>query len=112
MRTTKRVMLALGVTLAATHVSGTEASARRLFFQGHDAGHFDTVMGNYSRRCSELDAQFVRERAGRPDSSYLREASALYDVGSAHCRGGAGLTAIDELSEAIKRIGGIPHTSF
>jgi len=110
--------IVLGLT-AATQLTGGGAEARsgRLFVPDHRSGdrggeHFDNVMANYARRCAELDQQFVRERAGRPDSAGLREASALYDVGSAHCRGGAGLTAIDELSEAIKRIGGIPHTSF
>ena len=118
MRIRTRVAVAVVLAFAASGQT-IEASARSgpVFIPNHRSGnqggeHFDTVKGNFVRRCTELDLQFVRESAGRPDSERLRQATALYNQGAAHCRGGAGEEGIDELSDAITLIGGIPHTSF
>jgi hypothetical protein len=117
MRTQTNALLAAVLTLAAVAQPLDQASARRLFTPGdrsrnQGGEHFDTVMANYARRCTELDLQFTRESAGRPDSDRLRQAVALYGQGAAHCRGGAGAQGVDELSDAITLIGGTPHTGF
>jgi len=70
--------------------------------------HYDTVQGNYTRRCNSLSSQFTRARSGMADSDRLRQASALYEKGVGHCHGGARLQGIDELSQAIQMIGRIP----
>jgi hypothetical protein len=46
------------------------------------------------------------------DSAALREATALYAQGVAHCNGGARQQGIDELTAAIRRIGGIPRVEL
>ena len=118
MRIQTRIALAAVLSFAALGQT-FEAGARSgpIFIPNHRSGnqggeHFDTVKGNFVRRCTELDLQFVRESKTWPDSERLRQATALYDQGAAHCRGGAGEQGIDELSDAITLIGGIPHTSF
>jgi hypothetical protein len=45
-------------------------------------------------------------------SAALREAAALHDQGVAHCNGGARLQGIDELTAAIRKIGGIPRVEL
>jgi hypothetical protein len=64
----------------------------------HQGGeHYDTVVGNYTRRCTSLDGQFKHLRA-RPGAG-SREASALcpqgpmHDVCSAVLSGHAGVKA-------------------
>ena len=74
--------------------------------------HYDTVVANYTRRCASLDGQFSRLRAHMGDSAALREASALHEQGVAHCNGGARQQGIDELTAAIRRIGGIPRVEL
>lgn len=116
MRIQTRVAVAAVLAFAALGQT-IEAGARSgpLFIPNHNhegGDHYDTVKGNFVRRCTELDLQFVRESRTWPDSERLRQATALYSQGAAHCRGGAGEQGIDELSDAITLIGGIPHTSF
>ena len=74
--------------------------------------HYDTVVANYTRRCTSLDGQFSRLRAHMGDSAALREAAALHEQGVTHCNGGARLQGIDELSAAIREIGGIPRVEL
>jgi len=74
--------------------------------------HYDTVQANYTRRCTSLDGQFTRLRASMASSSLLQQASALHDQGVAHCNGGARLQGIDELTAAIRQIGGIPRVEL
>lgn len=74
--------------------------------------HYDNVVGNYTRRCTSLDSQFTRLQAHMGPSSALREASALHQQGVAHCNGGARLQGIDELTAAIRKIGGIPRVEL
>jgi hypothetical protein len=74
--------------------------------------HYDTVVANYTRRCASLDGQFTRLRARMATSAALQQASALYDQGVAHCNGGARLQGIDELTAAIRQIGGIPRVEL
>jgi hypothetical protein len=76
------------------------------------AEHYDTVIANYTRRCSSLDGQFTRLRALMADSAAMQQASALHDQGVAHCNGGARLQGIDELTAAIRQIGGIPRVEL
>jgi len=74
--------------------------------------HYDNVVGNYTRRCASLDRQFNRLRVRMADSALLREASALHEQGVEHCNGGARLQGIDELTAAIREIGGIPRVEL
>jgi hypothetical protein len=74
--------------------------------------HYDTVMANYIRRCNSLSSQFNRARADMGDSALVREATALYEQGVEHCSSGARLQGIDELSEAIRKIGAIPRVEL
>ena len=74
--------------------------------------HYDTVVASYTRRCTSLDGQFTRLRARMADSAALQQASALHDQGVAHCNGGARLQGIDELTAAIRQIGGIPRVEL
>ena len=74
--------------------------------------HYDTVQANYTRRCTSLDGQFTRLRATMANSSMMQQASALHDQGVAHCNGGARLQGIDELTAAIRQIGGIPRVEL
>ncbi len=74
--------------------------------------HYDNVVANYTRRCTSLDGQFNRLRARMADSAALREASALHEQGVEHCNGGARLQGIDELTAAIREIGGIPRVEL
>src|SRR6476646_7054672 len=66
--------------------------------------HYDTVVANYTRRCTSLDGQFTPLRATLGGSAALQQASALHDQGVAHCNGGARLQGIDELTAAIRQI--------
>ena len=80
--------------------------------ENQNGEHYDTVQANYTRRCTSLDGQFTRLRASMADSSMLQQASALHDQGVAHCNGGARLQGIDELTAAIRQIGGIPRVEL
>jgi hypothetical protein len=45
-------------------------------------------------------------------STMLQRASTLHDQGVAHCNGSARLQCIDELTAAIRQIGGIPRVEL
>src|SRR5262245_64018221 len=74
MRTHAGIALTAGFTLLvmAAPIAATAQSSRHFVPSGRSGNsggeHYDTVMGNYARRCTELDMQFVRESTGRPDS--------------------------------------------
>jgi hypothetical protein len=74
--------------------------------------HYDTVVANYTRRCTSLDSQFTRLRVRMATSAALQQAAALHDQGVAHCNGGARQQGIDELTAAIRRIGRIPRVEL
>jgi hypothetical protein len=98
-------------------ISHSAAQNPRIFIPNHNAQdqrgeHYDTVVANYTRRCASLDGQFTRLRARMADSAALRGASALHDQGVEHCNSGARLQGIDELSAAIRQIGGIPRVEL
>jgi len=113
----KTIVLAITATVAIMAQSAdVEADSRgghRHFFNpDRGGGHYDTVMANYTRRCTDLSGQFARSRAGIPDSPRVAEASALHDQGVSHCNGGARLQGIDELTAAIRQIGAIPRVTL
>jgi len=74
--------------------------------------HYDNVVANYTRRCSSLDGQFNRLRARMGPSPAMQEALELHEQGVEHCNGGARLQGIDELTAAIRKIGGIPRVEL
>jgi len=74
--------------------------------------HYDNVVGNYIRRCSSLDHQFNRLQARMGPSSAMNAALQLHEQGVEHCNGGARLQGIDELTAAIRTIGGIPRVEL
>lgn len=79
----------------------------------HQGGeHYDNVVGNYTRRCASLDGQFRRLWLRVSDSAALREGVVLHNQGVTHCDAGARQRGIDELSEAIRKIGGIPRVEL
>ena len=92
--------------------AGVDAESRKFRPRSDHGEHFDTVMANYTRRCTDLIGQFERARAEMPPSAQVSEASALYESGVAHCRGGARLQGIDELNAAIRYLGVIPRVTF
>ena len=117
MPTSKILVLAITAAVAImAQTAGVEADSgtgHRHFFRSNRGGeHYDTVMANYTRRCTDLIGQFARARAGMPDSPQVAEASALYDQGVSHCNGGARLQGIDELTAAIRQIGAIPRVTL
>jgi hypothetical protein len=103
------VAVAAAAILAQTADVEAGSSKRRIHRGGE---HYDTVMANYTRRCTDLDGQFSRARADRPDSAQVAEATALYQQGVAHCSGGARLQGIEELEAAIRMIGAIPRVNL
>jgi hypothetical protein len=90
--------------------SDLEAGSKKRVHRGGE--HYDTVMANYTRRCTDLTAQFNRAYAERTDSPQLAEAVALYQQGVADCSSGARLRGIRELTDAIRMIGAIPRVSL
>jgi len=98
------------VMLAQT--AGVEAGSRKQFHASRGGEHYDTVMANYTRRCTDLANQFERARAEMAPSPRVDAASALYDQGVSHCRGGARLQGIDELTAAIRQLGAIPRVTL
>jgi hypothetical protein len=106
------VLAATAAVLFLTQVAAdAEAGSRkRHFHRGGD--HYDTVMANYIRRCTDLSNQFERAAANFAPSEQLAHATALYEQGVAHCEGGARLTGIDELNAAIRQLGGIPRVTL
>jgi len=115
MRTPKTLVfaaLAVATLLAQTAVVNADSNSHRFFRQNRGGEHYDTVMANYTRRCTDLSNQFERARAEMAPSPQLEEASALYDQGVAHCSGGARLQGIDELTAAIRQLGAIPRVTL
>ena len=105
------VLAATAAVVLLTQIADAEAGSRkRHFHRGGD--HYDTVMANYIRRCTDLSNQFERAAANFAPSTQLEQATALYDRGVAHCEGGARLTGIDELNAAIRQLGGIPRVTL
>jgi|SRR5215468_1969361 hypothetical protein len=118
---TKTIALAFAAAIAATTLpvlSHAVAQGNPVFIppvhsrEIRGAEHYDTVVANYTRRCSSLDGQFTHLRVLMGDSAALQQASALHDQGVAHCNGGARLQGIDELTAAIRQIGGIPRVEL
>lgn len=101
-------VIAVAATLA--QAPDLEAGSKKRIHRGGE--HYDTVMANYTRRCTDLSAQFNRAYAERPDSSELAEAVALYRQGAAHCSSGARLRGIRELTAAIRMLGARPRVSL
>ena len=118
----RTVALAFAVAIAAATLPGISPSAAqsgssRIFIPNHEAQdqrgeHYDTVLANYTRRCTDLRMQFEQARTDFAPSQQLAAASALYDQGVAHCEGGARLQGIDELTAAIRQLGAIPHVTL
>ena len=110
-------ILVLAVTAAVAIMAQTadvEAGSRqhRHFFHSSRGEHYDTVMANYTRRCTDLCTQFEQARTDFAPSQQLATASALYDRGVAHCAGGARLQGIDELNAAIRQLGASPRVTL
>jgi hypothetical protein len=110
-------ILVLAITAAVAIMAQTtdvEADSRnhRHFFRPSRGEHYDTVMANYTRRCTDLRTQFEQARADMAPSQQLAAASALYDQGVSHCAGGARLQGIDELTAAIRQLGAIPRVTL
>ena len=122
MQKTILLAFAVAVTAATLPVISQSAAQNRsppIFIpnnhrmqQDQRGEHYDNVVANYTRRCTSLDGQFNRLRARMGDSAALREASVLHEQGVEHCNGGARLQGIDELSAAIREIGGIPRVEL
>jgi hypothetical protein len=105
LRTTLIAALAAAAVLA--QASDLEAGRKKRIHRGGE--HYDNVMANYTRRCTDLTAQFDQAQAERPDAPQSAEAIALYQQGVAHCSSGARLRGIKELTAAIRMIGAIPR---
>ena len=116
----KTILLAFAAAVAAATLPVYQYAAQNapIFIPNNRAKqeergeHYDNVVANYTRRCASLDSQFNRLRARMGDSAALREASALHEQGVEHCNGGARLQGIDELTAAIREIGGIPRVEL
>jgi len=106
------VTAAVAVMAQTADVEAGSRSGHRHFFRPSHGDHYDTVMANYTRRCTDLSSQFEQARADMPASPQLTQASALYDQGASHCAGGARLQGIDELKAAIRQLGGIPRVNL
>jgi len=98
--------------LAQTADVEAGSSNHRHFRSNRGGEHYDTVMANYTRRCTDLRSQFERARAEMAPSRQLAAASALYHRGVSHCAGGARLQGIDELTAAIRQLGAIPRVAL
>ena len=109
----KVLVLAIATAAAVLAQMGdVEAGSRKRFFHSSRGEHYDTVMANYIRRCTDLSNQFERAADDFAPSEQLAQATALYEQGVAHCEGGARLTGIDELNAAIRQLGAIPRVTL
>ena len=107
------VLAATAAVVFLTQIADAEAGSRKRHRHHSSRGeHYDTVMSNYIRRCTDLSNQFERAAADFAPSTQLEQATALYDQGVAHCAGGARLQGIDELNAAIRQLGGIPRVTL
>ena len=104
------LIAAIAAATVIGHVSDVEAGSKKRIHRGGE--HYDNVMSNYIRRCNDLDRQFNRALAKRPDAAQLTDAVALYQQGAAHCRNGPRLRSIRELTEAIRMIGARPRVNL
>ena len=72
MPTPKILVLAIaGAVAIMAQTADVEADSRnghRHFFRSSGGEHYDTVMANYTRRCTDLRTQFERARADMPAS--------------------------------------------
>jgi len=108
------VLAATAAVVFLTQIADAEAGSRKRYRHDHSnrGEHYDTVMANYTRRCTDLSNQFERASADFAPSEQLARATALYQQGVAHCEGGARLTGIDELTAAIRQLGAIPRVTL
>lgn len=107
------VLAATAAVAILAQVTDVEAGSRKhRFYHSSRGEHYDTVMANYIRRCTDLSNQFERASADFAPSEQLARATALYEQGVAHCEGGARLTGIDELNAAIRQLGAIPRVTL
>jgi len=104
--------IAAAVAILAQTADVEAGSRQHRSFHSSRGEHYDTVMANYIRRCADLSSQFERARARMAPSPQLAQASALYDQGVSHCKGGARLQGIDELTAAIRQLGAIPRVTL
>ena len=118
----KMLALAFAATIAAATLpvvsqSAAQGDGPQIFIpnqkerQEHGE-HYDTVVGNSIRRCASLERQFNRLQRRISDPAVLQQASALHEQGVADCSTGPRFRGVDELSEAIRRIGGIPRVEL
>src|SRR4030095_11081053 len=112
MSTQKILILAATAAVAILAQTADVEAGSRQHYRPHAGEHSDTVMANYTRRCTDLSNQFERASDDFAPSEQLARASALYEQGVAHCEGGARLTGIDELTAAIRQLGAIPRVTL
>ena len=113
---TPKILLLAATTAVVflTQIADADAGSRKRY-RHHNSSrgeHYDTVMANYIRRCTDLSNQFERASADFAPSQQLAQATVLYEQGVAHCEGGARLTGIDELTAAIRQLGAIPRVTL
>jgi len=107
------VLAATAAVVFLTQIADAEAGSRKRYRHHSSRGeHYDTVMANYIRRCTDLSNQFERASDDFAPSEQLAQATALYEQGVAHCECGARLTGIDELTAAIRQLGAIPRVTL
>jgi hypothetical protein len=107
------VLAIMAAVAILAQTADVEAGSRKhRHFHSSRGEHYDTVMANYTRRCTDLRSQFERARAEMAPSQQLAAATALYEQGVSHCAGGARLRGIDELTAAIRQIGAIPRVTL
>lgn len=104
------LLAVIAVVAILGQASDLEAGSKKRIHRGGE--HYDTVMANYTRRCTDLNAQFNRALAERSEAPQLADAVALYQQGAANCSSGARLQGIKELTEAIRLIGARPRVSL
>jgi hypothetical protein len=105
-----RLLAVIAAITILGQASDLEAGSKKRIHRGGE--HYDNVMANYIRRCTDLTAQFNRAQVERADSPQLAEAVALYQQGVANCSSGARLRGIRELTEAIRMIGARPRVNL
>ena len=106
------IMAAVAILAQTADVEAGSSKHRQFSRSSRGGEHYDTVMANYTRRCTDLRSQFERAQGEMAPSQQLAAASALYDRGVSHCNGGARLRGIDELTAAIRQIGAIPRVTL
>lgn len=108
-----QLLLIIAAVAILAQAGDVEAGSRKKHrVRSHGGEHYDNVMANYTRRCSDLGSQFRRAAEVRPPSEQLAQATAVYQRGVTLCDGGARLQGIDDLTAAIRMIGAIPRVSL